>query len=310
MASHGLPTIEKFHTGYQMTTEPIKGIIVPLITPLKSGDQLDRPALRQLVRYCLDGGVHGLFPGGTSGYGPMLPIKAWSRLMETVLDEAGSPEVVLAGAIAPSTALVLELVRLLEKIGYRRFAVTQPFYLRPKSHKEFLRHFITIAEATAMEMVLYDIPPCTGSIIPDEIVLELSRRGIASDFKDSANDGSRFERLCLQGATTGLRMYMGMKPNFEWLKRIGTYGCVPVPANVFPSIFSKAWESKDNSTQADASEIWDCFVEGNDFISATVYALSQIGIGTGLGLTPYAEPDEKTKQSIRKIISVHQDLVP
>lgn len=293
-----------------MTAEPIKGIIVPLITPLKSGNQLDRSALRKLVRHCLDGGVHGLFPGGTSGYGPMLPRKVWTRLMETVLDEAGNPDFVMAGAIAPSTALVFELVCLLEKIGYRRFVVTQPFYIRPKSNEEFLRHFMTIAEATAMEMVLYDIPPCTGSVIPDEIVLALSRQSITSDFKDSANDSSRFERLCLQGGATGLRMYMGMKPNFEWLRRIGAYGCVPVPANVFPSVFSKAWESKDSRAQTEVSEIWDSFVKSNDFISATIYALSQIGIGTGLGLTPYAEPDEKIKQSIRAIMSVHQDLVP
>jgi 4-hydroxy-tetrahydrodipicolinate synthase len=295
--------------GNQMIAEPIKGIVVPLITPLKSDDRLDKPSLRKLVRHCLDGGAHGLFPAGTSGYGPMLPRKVWTQLMETVLDEVGDPDIVMTGAIAPSTVQVIELISLLEKMGFHRFVATQPFYIRPKSNEEFLRHFMTIAEKTTMKMVLYDIPPCTGSSIPAEIVLELSRLGVASDFKDSSGDISRFERLCLEGEPSKLKMYMGMKPNFKWLKRIGAAGCVPVPGNVFPALFSQAWELTSSGTQATIDRIWDCFVDSNDFISATAYALSLIGIGSGIGLTPYGEPDEKTKKSIRAMLTEHGDGV-
>jgi dihydrodipicolinate synthase/N-acetylneuraminate lyase len=65
---------------------PFAGIIVPLLTPLTSGDNVDKPALRALIRHCPGGGVDGLFVGGTAGLGPLLTEPDWLQ----------------AGAIAPA----------------------------------------------------------------------------------------------------------------------------------------------------------------------------------------------------------------
>ncbi|MFP4350474.1 MAG: hypothetical protein ACLFQY_19450, partial [Desulfococcaceae bacterium] len=52
---------------------PFAGIIVPLLTPLTSGDKVDKPVLRALTRHCLDGPVERpLFIGKTVGLGPLL----------------------------------------------------------------------------------------------------------------------------------------------------------------------------------------------------------------------------------------------
>ena len=223
--------------------------------------------------------------------------------MEMVMDETGNPDIIMAGAIAPSTVLAIERIKILEKIGYRRFVATTPFYIRPKNAEELRRHFFILANATSMEMVIYNIPQCTGISVPEALIKELSLQKATKDCKDSSGDNARFERLCHQNDVTGLRMYEGLQPNFKRLHQIGAYGCVPVPANVFPSLFSMAWNSPSTGAQSKADEIWNILVKDNDYISATLYALSLIGIGREHIISPYTGSDEGTKHNVTKLIS-------
>ena len=285
-----------------MSNIPLKGIIVPLVTPLSSDTQLDKRSLRKLVRHCVDGSVQGIFPGGTSGFGPLLPQKVWNDLMETVLEEAGDTSILMAGAMAPSTVLSLERVKILEKMGYRRFVATTPFYISPKNDEEHRRHFFTLSNSTSMEMVIYNIPICTGVHIPETIVNELSIKGASKDCKDSSGDDARFERLCKKSDETGLRMYMGMKPDIKRLHKIGASGCVPIPANVFPSLFSSVWLEPNTENQSLIDNIWDVFVKKNDFLSATLYALSLVGIGSEHHISPYSKSDQTTKHSVKRVV--------
>jgi len=281
---------------------PFAGIIVPLLTPLTSGDNVDKPALRALIRHCLDGGVDGLFVGGTAGLGPLLTERAWRDLMETAMDEVGEPDRLQAGAIAPATGQVLEKLKILEDIGYRWFVATPPFYLPPRSIEDHRRHFSILAESTSMKMIIYNIPACTGAAVPEEVLLEFSSQGISTDCKDSSGDTARFEGLCERGVEAGLGMYMGLKPDFARLKQIGARGCVPVPANVLPGLFAEAWKSPGKEIQARIDRVWDVFVQGTDFLSASVYALSRMGIGSGRPLTGQAPANEFMQQKVDELL--------
>lgn len=283
-------------------TFPHDGIIVPLLTPLTSGDALDKPALRALIRHCLDGGVDGLFIGGTAGLGPLLTDRVWRDLMETALNEVGDPDRLQAGAIAPAAGQVLEKLEILERMGYRWFVATPPFYLPPRSTEDFHRHFATLADASGMGMILYNIPACTGCAIPESVVLDLAAEGLSTDCKDSSGDAPWFESLCEKGADKGLGMYMGLKPNFARLKAMGARGSVPVPANVFPTLFADAWRSPNDAIQQRIDRVWDLFVKGTDFLSASVYAISKIGMGSGLPLTGQAPADEATRRRVDDLL--------
>lgn len=97
--------------------------------------------------------------------------------METALDEVGDPDRLQAGAIAPATGQVLGKLKALVEIGYCWFAATPPFYLPPRSIEDHRRHFSILAEATAMGMIIYNIPACTGTAVPEAVLTEFAAPG-------------------------------------------------------------------------------------------------------------------------------------
>ncbi|HMN13222.1 MAG TPA: dihydrodipicolinate synthase family protein, partial [Bellilinea sp.] len=66
----------------------VKGVIVPLLTPFDDRGELDCPTLVHLVDFLIERGVHGLFPGGTTGEGPLLSTEERLTLAETVVRAA------------------------------------------------------------------------------------------------------------------------------------------------------------------------------------------------------------------------------
>ncbi|HMP07209.1 MAG TPA: dihydrodipicolinate synthase family protein, partial [Lacipirellulaceae bacterium] len=69
---------------WQPTVAPLRGIIVPMVTPLADADALDHPGLERLVDRLVRGGVHGLFLLGTCGEGPSLSSRLRGELIERV----------------------------------------------------------------------------------------------------------------------------------------------------------------------------------------------------------------------------------
>src|SRR5690606_6808871 len=96
-----------------MTTEGnlLSGVIVPLVTPLTPGEEVDVPSLRKLVRRCVDAGVGAVFAGGSAGTGPLLRDAQWETMLTTVIQEADGKVPTLAGIIATSTARALDQIR-------------------------------------------------------------------------------------------------------------------------------------------------------------------------------------------------------
>jgi dihydrodipicolinate synthase/N-acetylneuraminate lyase len=60
----------------------IRGVIVPSITPFNAQGQIDLAAIKRLVDFLIERGIHGLFPGGTTGEGPLLSITELAKWLK------------------------------------------------------------------------------------------------------------------------------------------------------------------------------------------------------------------------------------
>jgi 4-hydroxy-tetrahydrodipicolinate synthase len=270
---------------------------------------IDESAFRSLLRRCHDGGVHGLFIGGTAGLGPLLTDQAFTQVLEIAHDEIRDELPLLAGVIETSTPRAINRIRQVEALGYKQFVITPAFYLAIHEHREFLAHFAACRDATDMDMVLYNIPACTGSCIPIETILEMRRRGWVTTIKDSSGDMSYFAELCQRGREYGLNVFQGLKPDLQRLIELGAAGIVPVPANLDPRTFTDAWNAAcgpDPGTlaplQSRIDRLWDTLVKGTDFMSRTLFALSELGIGSGHVMKPFAAGPEIEHYGIRRVI--------
>src|SRR6185369_5334544 len=90
---------------------PLTGIIPPMVTPLRSRDELDVAGLEKLVEHILGGGVNGLFILGTTGEGPSLSYRLRRELIERVCKQVNHRVPVLVGITDTSFVESVNLAR-------------------------------------------------------------------------------------------------------------------------------------------------------------------------------------------------------
>jgi 4-hydroxy-tetrahydrodipicolinate synthase len=294
-----------------MASAEIRGIIVPVITPLDDEENVDEKAFRELLRRLVAAGVHGVFVGGTAGEGPLLAAGEWRRMVEIAFDEAGGKILLLAGVMEMSTRRVREKVRILEAIGCTHFVLTPTFYVITRSATEHLRLFAAAREAGAgMEMVAYNLPVSTGASIAVETVLEMVRRGWIRCCKESSGDLAFFRELIERGRDLGLSVLIGDEPVMIDGLKAGAKGLVPGCANVFPGIYLRLYE------QACGGD-WDAAVEthrlalrvrgplvvdGTCWLAGIKYAAALTGIGTGRLVSPLEPCGARQREAIERLV--------
>ena len=269
-----------------------EGIIPPVLTPLKKNQEVDLTAFRLLLEKLVNGGVHALFVAGTAGFGSILTESRYREVIETAVEQVAGRVPVLAGVLEASTQRSAACLIFLEHSGVDAAVVVAPYYLRAGNRSQLLRHFGRLREAVSLELAVYNIPMCTGTAIPADLLFELADRGWIKVCKDSSGNPACFAELCRMGKSHGLRVYQGMRPDFAQLAELGASGCIPVPGNLRPELFADAWAQRWNLSalpelQRQCDEIWNRLVAEGDFFSRSLKMLALEGIGDGVMPEPF-----------------------
>ncbi len=288
------------------STEVIEGVIVPLLTTVDEEERVDEPAMRALIRHCLEGGVNGIFVGGTSGFGPLLTDDQWERLMEIARDEVDDSVPLLGGVIATSTVRAIERIRVLDRIGFRHMVVTPTFYVTPTREEEFLTHFDGCRQATAMDLIVYNIPSCTGASIPVTTIAEMVRRGWTGVIKESSGDQDYFLELTKAVSESATTILQGNEPDIAWGLSVGAKGMVPVCGNYAPSLFAAAWSANQAGDETRLAELQrhimavreTLLLGDKSWLAGAMYGVHTLGIGNGKVLRPIQELSDEQKREI------------
>lgn len=269
-----------------------EGIIPPLLTPLTNDQHVDVNALKQLIKKQLKAGIPALFICGSAGLGSVLTQQDYETVITTAQQVVPTDYPLLCGVLEPSTVRSLERIKIIEDLGIKTFVTVTPYYMRATKSDELLRHFGTLYESTAMEMVVYNMPGLTGVVIEPEVVFEMVKRDWTGAIKDSSGDNDYIAELCRGAANLDLKVYQGLAPDFGWLHELGAAGCVPVPANCRPELFVSAWNERGNREKLDTLQpeidmVWQQLVVGTDYISGSIKMLKDEGIGNGTMMLPF-----------------------
>jgi 4-hydroxy-tetrahydrodipicolinate synthase len=296
------------------TTRRPGGVIVPAYTPIAGDGKVDAAALRKLVARCVSAGAEAIFVGGSAGMGPMLTESQWEAALATVLETAGDSAPVLSGIIAPSTQRALLEIEASRRLGCGTIVVTPTFYITIRSHDEMLSHFRACREATDQQMVIYNIPSCTGSSIPIPVVRAAAERGWATALKESSGDRSYFAQAMDAVRGTEMVVLQGNEPDIAWGLRGGAAGIVPVCANCEPAPFVDAvraarardWARLDE-LQKRIDLIRDTILVGDhNWISGMSCALNVLGIGNGAPLLPLQPVGSERRGRIERYFAAHR----
>ena len=159
-----------------MKTSEIRGIIPPILTPMHDDfeQSVNLDELRNQTERLLAGGVHGIFPCGTNGEAYILSMQEKEAVIETVVDQVKGRVPVYAGTGCISTAETIRLSKRAQQLGADALSVITPSFAAA-SQKELYDHYMAVAKAVDLPIILYNIPPRTGNRLLPETVRDLCR---------------------------------------------------------------------------------------------------------------------------------------
>lgn len=206
------------------------GLITAMVTPFDSDGRVELGAAQKIAAWLLDNGSEGLVVTGTTGEGPTLTDQEKADLWRAVVEAVGDRGSVIAGSGTNDTAHSIHLTQQAEKAGCDAALVVTPYYNRPPQ-SGLLAHFQAVARATALPIVLYDIPVRTGRKIDHATLLTLAETPNIVGVKDAAGDVQGAARLVAQ-APGGFEVYCGNDADtLPWLS-VGAVGVISVASHV------------------------------------------------------------------------------
>jgi 4-hydroxy-tetrahydrodipicolinate synthase len=200
-----------------------------MITPMTGDGAVDYDGAARLADYLVtDMRNDGLVVSGTTGESPTTTDAEKDQLLRAVIGAVGDRVPVVAGVGTNDTRHTCELARQAEQAGAAGLLVVTPYYNRPPQ-SGLLAHFTTVADATELPVLLYDIPGRTGTPIATETLLQLAEHPRIAGVKDAKEDVAG---ASLVMAATGLAYYCGTDMvNLPWLA-LGAAGVVSVVGHV------------------------------------------------------------------------------
>lgn len=159
-----------------------------MVTPFRPDGSLDADGAAELAAYLVDEQRNdALVISGTGGESPTTTDAEKETLLRVVLEAVGDRAKVVAGVGTNNTAHTVELARTAEKAGAHGLLVVTPYYNKPPQ-AGLQRHFTTVADATGLPVLLYDIPHRSGVPIATETLCRLAEHPHIVGVKDAKGD--------------------------------------------------------------------------------------------------------------------------
>ena len=152
----------------------LKGCGTALVTPFTRDGALDEAALRRLVDWQIEQGIHFLVPCGSTGEAVTMAPAEHRRVVEITVDQTRGRVPIVAGAGSNDTAKAVALSKEMKAAGATHLLHVSPMYNKPPQ-RGILAHFQRIAEATDLPVVVYNVPGRTGSNIEAKTTLALAQ---------------------------------------------------------------------------------------------------------------------------------------
>ncbi len=166
---------------------PFGRVLTAMVTPFRVDGRLDPAAAAALATLLIEDGNDGLVVNGTTGESPTTSDSEKAELIRAVSEAVGDRACVVAGVGTNSTAHTIELAQQAAAAGADGLLVVTPYYSKPPQ-AALIAHFIDVANATDLPVMLYDIPGRAGVRLSRETLLTLAEHPRIVANKDAAAD--------------------------------------------------------------------------------------------------------------------------
>jgi 4-hydroxy-tetrahydrodipicolinate synthase len=258
----------------------LRGTGVALVTPFDKKNDVDYPALKKLVAHCIKGGVNSLIVLGTTGETPTLTKEEKAEILRFVAVEADGKVNLIAGFGGNNTLQVVDEINEADLTGYSFILSASPYYNKP-SQEGIYQHYKTIAKASPLPIILYNVPGRTASNILADTSLKLARE---VDKIVAIKEASGNIDQCMKLVKNKPKDFIVLSGDDNLVVpqlSFGMDGCISVIANLLPNEFSTMIQHGLNGEFEEATAIQFRLA---DIIESIFEEGNPVGIKSALGL--------------------------
>lgn len=231
----------------------LNGVWLPIITPFKD-DKIDFKSYKRLIEYYTDKGISGIIPLGTTGESPVLSEYEFEEMIEKTMEYNKSRLPVYVGVGGNYTAKVIKQVKIAEYYDIQGILSVCPYYNRP-NQEGIYTHFKSIAEATPLKMIVYNIPYRTGVNIENDTVYRLAEIKNIVGIKDASGDFKQSQSL-LMNPPKDFSILTGEDAQFYSTLALGGHGGILASSHLKTEQFVEVYKKMKENNHKEAFHIW------------------------------------------------------
>jgi 4-hydroxy-tetrahydrodipicolinate synthase len=283
-----------------------RGTYTVLITPFTAdGKKIDEAALKRLVDFQIEEGIHGLIPLGSTGEFLSVTPDERRQIVEIVVKQAAGRVPVLIGTGAEWTDEVVRTSREAESMGANGVMIIPPFYSVP-TDDELYAHYKKVSDAISIPIMVYNNPATANVDMMPELIARIAQIPNCKYVKESTLDPTRVRDI-IRLAGDRMTVFAGVL-GYEsfWL---GAEGWVAVCSNVIPRCSAELFELVADKRDMDTALalykkmtplLW--WVGGPRYVSGTKACFEMMGMPMGPPRAPRLPLPEAQRPALREVL--------
>ena len=205
-------------------------IATAMVTPFDRKGHIDFSKTTQLVNYLIANGSESLVVCGTTGESPTLSKEEKLALIDHVIKVVNKRVPVIAGTGSYNTYESIELTKKAENLGADAIMLVAPYYNKP-NQEGLYQHFKSVAQETALPILLYNIPGRSVVNVEPETIIALSQIKNIVAVKEASGNLNQMTKI-IANTPDHFELYTGDDGNTLPVLSIGGVGVISVAAHV------------------------------------------------------------------------------
>lgn len=300
-------------TDQSRITQPLKGIVPPLVTPLRDPEALDCAGLGRLIEHVIQGGVHGIFILGTTGEGPALSYRLRREMIDRTCAEVAGRVPVLVCISDTSYEESAAIAAHAKRAGADAVVTAPPFYF-PLSQNDLYRLVERLSSEIELPLYLYNMPSLTKTCFAPETVVRAAELPNVRGLKDSSGQPSYLRSVVsLLRNRANFAILVGPEELLLESLDIGAHGGVCGGANLFPRLFVSLYQAALDGDLIEAANLqqkvrevgellYGIGEEESSYIRGLKLGLNLMGICSSMPAMPFLGADPARHETLQEIL--------
>jgi 4-hydroxy-2-oxoglutarate aldolase len=307
-------TVEKKSSAAGFSPEKLRGIMIPFTTPLDDDGGVDVRALRANIERWNETGVAGYAALGSTGERVHLTERECLDVIETARASVPSHLAFIVGAGQQSTRATIDEVRGFAEAGADAVLVITPhFYRAELTHHALVNHYLAVADASFVPVLLYSVPQLTNVSLAPETIARLSEHENIVGVKDSSGDILNLAET-VRLVPEDFAVLSGNGRALYPALCLGARGAILAIGCVAPKLAVAIYEAFERGEHDRARELQQRLtrltrgIPGRYGISGLKAALDMLGYAGGRVRAPLQDADDEARREIEAVLKETESI--